>query len=276
TSLWFQNKTDQLIIEVQIDINIVLNLQFLMKKKKYKNQRFNQMKQNNEKKIQIITNKNKMSSQKAIKKNQVVWAKLKGYPWWPSFVQFVGKQEIIVNFLGENSHATLKFDQVQDFKQYYNQNVKGMNIKNKKLINAIYAGQRIIEGKSTFEQEQKNVIDKNNNQVFFLLFSNKHQKILNRIKKILIILLNQLLRISICILLLIKQVLQQLKIFKIKKKAIKSKLKKIKLKNLNIQITQKLDKKHTANFKIKIKAKKITKKIKQNFKYQMKIQTFLT
>ena len=41
-------------------------------------------------------------------KDEVVWAKLKGYPWWPAMVVEVygsnqSETEILVNFIGENS-----------------------------------------------------------------------------------------------------------------------------------------------------------------------------
>jgi len=43
-------------------------------------------------------------------KNQLVWVKIKGYPWWPAIVaksnqtrQGVIEDEVLVNFIGENS-----------------------------------------------------------------------------------------------------------------------------------------------------------------------------
>ncbi|EAR96117.2 PWWP domain protein (macronuclear) [Tetrahymena thermophila SB210] len=88
---------------------------------------------------------------KQFKKNQVVWAKLKGYPWWPSCISQVGTTDVVVNFLGENTHATIKLDQVHDFKENYSQYIKNVNERNKKLKQAVDIGLRISEGKSSYE-----------------------------------------------------------------------------------------------------------------------------
>ncbi|KAL4504230.1 hypothetical protein ABPG72_021068 [Tetrahymena utriculariae] len=94
---------------------------------------------------------------KQFKKNQVVWAKLKGYPWWPSCISQVGTTDVVVNFLGENTHATIKLDQVHDFKENYSQYIKNVNERNKKLKQAVDIGLRISEGKSSYEDERKSM-----------------------------------------------------------------------------------------------------------------------
>jgi len=60
-------------------------------------------------------------------KGEVVWAKIKGFPWWPGVVAKVIEQkdnpdnfqEILVNFIGENSHARLPLDKVAKFNQNF-------------------------------------------------------------------------------------------------------------------------------------------------------------
>jgi len=47
----------------------------------------------------------------SFRKGEVVWAKLKGYPWWPAMVVEVFRgssddvleTDVVVNFIGENS-----------------------------------------------------------------------------------------------------------------------------------------------------------------------------
>jgi hypothetical protein len=45
-------------------------------------------------------------------KGEVVWAKIKGYPWWPAVVglnfEYIKEDtKILVNFIGENSQLIL-------------------------------------------------------------------------------------------------------------------------------------------------------------------------
>lgn len=49
-------------------------------------------------------------------KGELVWAKIRGYPWWPGVVSKICEEkyengekrtELIVNFIGENSHSRL-------------------------------------------------------------------------------------------------------------------------------------------------------------------------
>jgi len=72
-------------------------------------------------------------------KGEVVWAKIKGFPWWPGVVAKVieqkdnpdNLQEILVNFIGENSHARLPLDKVAKFHQNFSEYSK---MKKKKII----------------------------------------------------------------------------------------------------------------------------------------------
>lgn len=51
--------------------------------------------------------------------DQIVWAKIKGYPWWPaqifSFEKLSNDTFISVNFIGHKSHAELKQNCIEDF-----------------------------------------------------------------------------------------------------------------------------------------------------------------
>jgi len=72
-------------------------------------------------------------------KGEVVWAKIKGFPWWPGVIAKVivdkenpsAPMECLVNFLGENSHAQLSLDKLAKFQEKYNEYAK---MKKKKVI----------------------------------------------------------------------------------------------------------------------------------------------
>lgn len=59
-----------------------------------------------------------------------VWAKVKGYPWWPAYVTDLSlvpnvdekDQCIVVNFIGDHSHAKLPPRMVQTYKDGYAKN----------------------------------------------------------------------------------------------------------------------------------------------------------
>ena len=42
---------------------------------------------------------------------EIVWAKIRGYPWWPATVSEINdenkEKKYICNFIGDNSHASL-------------------------------------------------------------------------------------------------------------------------------------------------------------------------
>jgi len=95
-------------------------------------------------------------------KNQIVWAKVKGYPWWPAIVAKSNQgrggtieDEVLVNFVGENSHATLRMDKIADFEEEYEMH---SNTKSKKLIDSIKIAKRITDGETTYEQEKEKML----------------------------------------------------------------------------------------------------------------------
>ncbi|CAG9329170.1 unnamed protein product [Blepharisma stoltei] len=49
--------------------------------------------------------------------NQLVWAKVDGFPWWPGIVISTELDSVTVYFIGENSHATLKPSKVCAFEE---------------------------------------------------------------------------------------------------------------------------------------------------------------
>lgn len=93
-------------------------------------------------------------------KGEVVWAKIKGFPWWPGVVAKVVEDktnpnsnvELLVNFVGENSHAQLSLDKVAKYQQKYNEFAK---MKKKKLLESIEIADKILRGETTFENESE-------------------------------------------------------------------------------------------------------------------------
>jgi len=60
--------------------------------------------------------------------------------------------ELLVNFVGENSHAQLSLDKVAKYQQKYNEFAK---MKKKKLLESIEIADKILRGETTFENESE-------------------------------------------------------------------------------------------------------------------------
>ncbi len=109
---------------------------------------------------------------KKFQKGEVVWAKVRGFPWWPGLVKKiitrVNKDDInnkeckiIVNFIGDNSHAELPSNKIDKFTNYFEEYSK---TKNKALINSIQLAKRITSGeissdKYFIKDNKENVIN---------------------------------------------------------------------------------------------------------------------
>lgn len=55
---------------------------------------------------------------------EVVWAKVRGYPWWPATIAQVatssdGTLKYTVNFVGENSHAIVSHTHIASYNKFY-------------------------------------------------------------------------------------------------------------------------------------------------------------
>ena len=82
--------------------------------------------------------------------NEIVWAKLGGYPWWPSYVKDtndMGKTEVV--FLGEFNRAILKPSKIKKFKELEYKPSKC----SKDLNMAIESALRILQKESTLKME---------------------------------------------------------------------------------------------------------------------------
>jgi hypothetical protein len=82
----------------------------------------------------------------SIKLEDIVWAKIAGYPWWPgrvvAFKTDQSKIQVAVNFIGDHSHAYLGISKVVD---YRTNREKHSKTKRRDLQKAINEADQIIE-----------------------------------------------------------------------------------------------------------------------------------
>jgi hypothetical protein len=96
--------------------------------------------------------------------DELVWAKIKGFSWWPGVVSSVDKgkdgneTQITVNFVGENSHAVLTLDKVMKYREGYAQ---CSQTKKRSLLDAIETANRIEAGTTTYIDEKEKLKKKN-------------------------------------------------------------------------------------------------------------------
>ena len=120
--------------------------------------------------------------EKNFKKGEIVWAKIRGYPWWPGVVwnfnikigqiQLDQKKEIkyLVNFIGDNTHAELPLVKIEKFEKKLIEYSKTKKIN---LLESITIAKKIINGEMTYDVHQncmkKNKIKKISDVNFYLI-----------------------------------------------------------------------------------------------------------
>jgi len=97
----------------------------------------------------------------AIKEGDIVWTKLRGFPWWPGKVDKIQdkSKEIKYNirFIGDNSIAYVNKDQIQSFIEGIKNDFS--NIKKKNLLKAYEEAKKLYEkanGKISFDMVSSN------------------------------------------------------------------------------------------------------------------------
>jgi|LauGreDrversion4_2_1035121.scaffolds.fasta_scaffold283989_2 hypothetical protein len=110
-----------------------------------------------------------MERKNLFKKGDLVWAKIRGYPWWPGIVQSskvkIGsnKEEInkeikvLVNFLGDNTHAEIPLQKIENYEKKYEEFSK---TKKKNLQKAILLANKLVKGENINDSNNKPAIDK--------------------------------------------------------------------------------------------------------------------
>ena len=89
------------------------------------------------------------------KEGDIVWAKISGYPWWPSYIDKQIKLDTYkVLFLGEISHQILTKDKIKDWAQNYKDIVDKIKINKKtmKFFASVELGNNIKAGVITIEE----------------------------------------------------------------------------------------------------------------------------
>lgn len=97
--------------------------------------------------------------------DDVVWAKVKGFPWWPAIVANVTKKgSYLLNFIGHNSHSYLTPDKIEIMSDNPEYLKKFLMKKNKGQKSAYDAAIKIVKGESNFLNESEKVQEQKNKQ----------------------------------------------------------------------------------------------------------------
>ena len=88
------------------------------------------------------------------KEKDIVWAKIKGYPWWPGTIRHIfyyqsqnsykgiyKRKKYIIDFIGNKSHGEVNKNDIKLFKPNYEEHCKTKNqalIKSIELANKLY------------------------------------------------------------------------------------------------------------------------------------------
>lgn len=97
------------------------------------------------------------SAKEEYKEEDVVFAMVTGYPWWPGYIaERFSRKQYKVTFFGDFSYAELSVKQIKSFKR----GLKRVDPSNKPLVFAVQSAKKVVEGKSTIEAEHEIVKEK--------------------------------------------------------------------------------------------------------------------
>ncbi len=103
--------------------------------------------------------------EKKFRKGEIVWAKVRGFPWWPAMVKSQSgnisrndpsdieneskEASVVVYFIGDDSHADLPMSKVEKFAPKLEEYSK---TKKRSLLTSINLAKKIISGEIPFEK----------------------------------------------------------------------------------------------------------------------------
>ena len=127
------------------------------------------------------------------KKGDIVWAKIDGFPWWPSYVEVkVNEEKYKVLFLGEKSYQTIKKEKLKEWNENYlnfTEKIK-KNKKTQKFFVAVELGSGLRSGLISYSQHDlflsncsKKLIEYSEEGVKEFIEYCKNQKTAPKIKK---------------------------------------------------------------------------------------------
>ncbi len=115
--------------------------------------------------IKIFNSINIHLMEKKFRKGDIVWAKVRGFPWWPAMVRGINvtirRQEdegvnseskevnLVVYFIGDDTHSELPINKVEKFAAKLEEFSK---TKKKTLLTSIHIANKIISGEIPFEK----------------------------------------------------------------------------------------------------------------------------
>ena len=112
---------------------------------------------------------------------EIVWAKIRGYPWWPAFVKSIHpdpkENKFKVYFIGDNTHATLPHSKITNFQKSYKDHSK---TKKSKLLDSIKKAKEMVELQHQKESKDSSInkkkeIDLESNNETTSKFKEKNQ-----------------------------------------------------------------------------------------------------
>jgi hypothetical protein len=117
--------------------------------------------------------------ERKFKKGEVVWAKVRGFPWWPGVVRSIlhrisktqDETKAVVNFIGDNSHASLPLNKIERFMPKFEEY---SNTRHRGLLNSIEIAKKIFNNELTYEKHLQ-FINKDK-EVSFALIGRKVKK----------------------------------------------------------------------------------------------------
>ena len=89
--------------------------------------------------------------------NQVVWAKLVGFPWWPAYIKRIVSKELFeIEYFGEFERNYFDISRIKPFGEL----AAKVNQKNPRLMESFRQAMRIINNETTVEKEREDYFQK--------------------------------------------------------------------------------------------------------------------